>query len=509
MNKEVNKFWFKELFQFGTFDDIVAKCNAHGVDIKTPYKSGINQDLVVLDYNQIESKGSDFFARLCRGLVLNKQDLSVVSRPFTRFFNYGEQRTDLLIKSVLAKGGHDVRIYDKLDGSIIKLFFNPLTNLWHVGTRAGKGEHPITDTVSYLDMFATIVSGEVNNIPHVNDEARSMQILQEFVREENLDKSVTYLFELCTPYNANVVKYDTCVLSFLGANHNNLNIEKLKVFDIAKVFEQGKEEDQCQIQYDILLNTIESGGASFNWTFKNQYISYPVSYEMNGSDINEVLNVVNMMKGREQEGFVVYVDGVPIIKMKNEEYLILHHHLSSKTFTAKDATNIVLIGEEAEYLAICPERAELIQPYIEARDKALDVSNQFYDIVLDFIIELNKKNNDPLNWQKPKDLHHLPNVLNNLSREDKKTLFVSLGEIKQHSGALWEKIPKDLQPFVTESVINVVTSMLSGVRYHEVLLNKFTEKSRVHHLVLMMKAMGKNFTDYEKRTSSSKETMSF
>ena len=59
------------------------------------------ENMVVLNYDQIESPKYEPIARECRSLVLNYQG-DVVSRSFDRFFNYGEGECEVDFSNAVA-----------------------------------------------------------------------------------------------------------------------------------------------------------------------------------------------------------------------------------------------------------------------------------------------------------------------------------------------------------------------------------------------------------------------
>ena len=84
-------------------------------------------NVVVLSYNQIKSPKHNETVDQCRGVVLNKNtsgEWEVVCRPFDRFYNVGEAWFDF---------GDGVRVYEKADGSMIKIYW--FKTRWEIATR--------------------------------------------------------------------------------------------------------------------------------------------------------------------------------------------------------------------------------------------------------------------------------------------------------------------------------------------------------------------------------------
>ena len=100
------------------------------------------ENIVLLDYDQIESPKTHPIVRECRSLILALSDFSIVSRKFDRFFNHGEALeyySDFSFENAVA--------FEKADGSLIGVYYNPFTNRWDISTRGmakAEGSHQAT-----------------------------------------------------------------------------------------------------------------------------------------------------------------------------------------------------------------------------------------------------------------------------------------------------------------------------------------------------------------------------
>jgi hypothetical protein len=93
----------------------------------SPFNLIIKEDenYLLFEYNQQNADFTIDLVRECRGLILTKNDFTPVCVPFFKFGNYGEAYVDSIDwKTAVAQ--------DKLDGSIIKLWFH---QGWHVSTK--------------------------------------------------------------------------------------------------------------------------------------------------------------------------------------------------------------------------------------------------------------------------------------------------------------------------------------------------------------------------------------
>ena len=78
-------------------------------------------------YNQIESDFEYQLVREARGIILREKVWKVVCRPFDKFFNYGEQFSDVRLID-----WEHVYVQQKVDGSLIKIWYD--FGRWHIST---------------------------------------------------------------------------------------------------------------------------------------------------------------------------------------------------------------------------------------------------------------------------------------------------------------------------------------------------------------------------------------
>ena len=80
-----------------------------------------------------------------------------------------------------------------------------------------------------------------------------------------------------------------------------------------------------------------------------------------------------------EEGFVMYLDGTPVMKIKNPAYVAAHHLRGEGALSNKRIMDLIIINETDEYLSIFPEDAERFQPFIDAYNTGLKTSAHVYD----------------------------------------------------------------------------------------------------------------------------------
>lgn len=91
------------------------------------------QHYIGLNYSQIESPKSDPITIECRSLKLMKpinNNWIVASRSFDRFFNYGESPDQYANFDF-----NEAVIMEKVDGSIIPIWYNSVDNKWEISSR--------------------------------------------------------------------------------------------------------------------------------------------------------------------------------------------------------------------------------------------------------------------------------------------------------------------------------------------------------------------------------------
>lgn len=144
--------------------------------------------LIGLKYSQINSPKTNQVVRDCRGIVLEKYSWDVVAKPFRRFFNYGED-----INNCKFDWGNFTTT-TKEDGSLIILY--SYSGRWHVNTSGsfGLGECNFSGK-SWAELF-----WEVSGID-----------------QKRLDPSLTYIFEMWTPFNKVLRMYPRSFTALLSA----------------------------------------------------------------------------------------------------------------------------------------------------------------------------------------------------------------------------------------------------------------------------------------------------
>jgi len=285
-------------------------------ELKDEYgiKSSVDGDLVCLKYG-IKSPKYHPITIECRGIVLSLPDYNIVARPFDRFFNLYE--------------GDDYKKFDwdnaivmeKLDGSLIKVYH--YNNKWYCGTSGtvnASGTVGFDNDKTFKELFEEGIGG-------------SIQDTFKYAPKEN-----TYIFELTSPENRIVTRYDKTDVTLLAVRNTQTG-EYVRLFD---------------------------------FDFCNNVKHY---------DIKSFDKTIEFVESRSQfdEGCVLYdhLNGIRI-KVKNSAYVSLHH-LRGNEVTKKSITTLLIKGEMDEFLTYFPEDEKLVNPYIEKYNNLLYNINKTYD----------------------------------------------------------------------------------------------------------------------------------
>jgi hypothetical protein len=235
----------------------------------------------------------DFYDQIvkeARGIILDMESLEVVCWPFNKFGNWQEGYADKI-------DWDSAKVQEKLDGSIMKLWFNKRSGEWQWSTNGVIN----ADNASFKEInFGSLVKKAVNY------DTLQFQL-------GSLDKTHTYIFELVS-YNDHVVSYPGIKLFLIG------------------------ERD---------LVTGEEVTPYING------IDRPREYAL--KDFDSCIKYLSTMnkENLEHEGFVVVDKNYHRIKMKTEEYILGHRMKSKDSIKAKDAIELILSEDKGNYKELC------------------------------------------------------------------------------------------------------------------------------------------------------------
>lgn len=312
-----------------SFEDLITEHGVYAHFSKSGHKFS-------LSYDQLEAKESDAIAQECRGLILSATDghsflsqakevngrlsynhicpgkTRVVAYPMKRFFNYGQGSAEDIDWSA-----HDLQIMEKMDGTLIIVYYDIFTQKWCVATRAVPEADLLMD--SGLFTFRTLFEKSLKETCGLSFEEYT----------DKLDKEVTYCFELTTPYNRIVVSYPTCKVTLIAARQVMYGVQTII----------GGEEWENFEEFDI--SKINSFGV-------------PIVQSYNHNSISELLDWVNSLNPMEHEGVVVK-QGTKRIKIKNINYIVYNKARDVLGSSSRNCLEIILNEKDDDVIPFLPE----------------------------------------------------------------------------------------------------------------------------------------------------------
>ena len=272
--------------------------------------------LVGFAYDQIDSPKLDPVVRWARGTVLEDKTWKLVAQSMPRFFNMGENRPE----------------WDSFD--------------WQNFVSTEKMDGSLLIVYHYNDKLMVNTSGSFGG-KIAKSEVTFEEVFKSCVDVEKLDKNLTYVFELCTPYNKVVRNYTTpiarMITVFCGQNefaHLEASKEALKVgiLQVDTIKEIRQKSD-----LDYFLMAKESSDPTY-------------------------------------EGVVIRDGNGVRFKCKTRTYLGFHHmHDDGAEGSYKRILPFIMAGECSEVKAYFPELTEKIDKGNEKYTSAINSLNDLFD----------------------------------------------------------------------------------------------------------------------------------
>jgi hypothetical protein len=271
--------------------------------LQEQYKVIVNRDgdLVSLKYNQIESPMHEPIVQECRGMVVDVANARVLAHPYNKFWSYGDAPAATIDWST-------ARVLEKLDGSLMILYWDPNTEAWSVassGTPRAGGPFG-AEARTFRDAFWETWHALGMKLPAYT--------------------GTCFMFELCTAGNRIVVQHDRPRLVLHGARDRGSGAE-WGLGELAEVAEMR------------------------NWELVK---SFPIG------SIEDCLAAADALDPLACEGFIVVDAAFNRIKIKSPRYVALHHMKGEATL--RRAIELWQTGEASELLTYFPEMAPAILP---------------------------------------------------------------------------------------------------------------------------------------------------
>ena len=262
-------------------------------------------ELAIFNY----SIGGDFYNPIvqeARGIIIDVVDLEVVCWPFRKFGNHTEGYADKI-------DWESARVQEKIDGSIIKLWYHKKRRVWTFSTNG-----VIFAKNARLEKGGGCYGEVILSTENMKD-----------IAFWQLNEDYTYIFELVSPQTRIVIPYEKAMLYHLGTR-NNITGE----------------------EYDLDIG-----------------IQKPKSYPLTSlEDCIYAAKVLNKTDAKEVnlEGFVVVDKFWHRVKVKSPAYLTMHHVFMTGDMTKKECVYLLL--HEREKLNGLYERFPALEPILKYYD---------------------------------------------------------------------------------------------------------------------------------------------
>ena len=308
-----------------------------------PYNLQIKIDYpyYLLKYDMIESDLSLPIVQQARGSIFTydneNQEWKCVCYPFNKFFNYGES------KAANIDWENSPIIYDKLDGSLIK-FWN-YNNLWHISTNGTiNAENASIQNFDSEMNFLALTKCAINPPKKFFKHTNNQKTFYKFIN--SLDSNYTYMFELVSPTNRLVVKYDKTTLYALSKRN-------MKTF---------KEEQFSKNDYKV---------------FKKFGVMLPKTF--NFFNLEDTINAAKKLTV-SNEGYVVCDKNYNRIKIKGDEYLKAFKIRGNSQITKKKVLQAIVGGYSDDLIGFLGDDEKVMQTIEEYKSLKVEFENAWKSI---------------------------------------------------------------------------------------------------------------------------------
>jgi len=277
-------------------------------------------DLVLLNYG-IKTPRNLALSRECRGLILEKGSWNLVALPFFRFFNADEfYAADIDWETAFAN--------EKLDGSLVTVF--NYKDKWRIATRGkidavGQLPCPTGKYNTFADLIEELIAGKI------------------FKSSESSFRDLYYVFELVSPLNRIVTRYDTPQLYLLTVKSG---LEELP---------------------DEVIDSLA------------KELGFPRPKRYSCSSLKQVNQIMQDLRP-DEEGFVVADAKRNRIKVKKLSYVTMHKMAGNGN---PDFVELIVTGEDEEFVSYFPEYKDAINDLKETLDTILHETESLWHLAKD------------------------------------------------------------------------------------------------------------------------------
>ena len=281
-----------------------------------------NDGFIIFNYRQLSSDYNNEIVREARGIVFREGEWECpVCHAFDKFGNYGESYVPDIDWS-------SIKVSEKIDGSIMKLWC--YEGRWHVSTNGNiyAEDAPVPDIRK--DNFKELFwDGVRKNLTKVRYPGGIIGWLHD------LKPCYTYIFEMVSPYTRVVIPYEYTDVYFLGARHNELNIQ------------YGCEENSA-----YAMNT--------------QMFPRPKLYDFH--TLEDIVKASQALPW-DEEGYVCYDKYFNRCKIKSPKYILAHFARNNNVITRWHLIDIILKGEMNEFLIYASDYKEQMMRVKDLMDR--------------------------------------------------------------------------------------------------------------------------------------------
>lgn len=258
--------------------------------------------------------------------------------PFYKFGNYGESY-------VVPLNWENSYVMEKLDGSLIKLWFDNGSWHWSTNSTIDAEKAPLNNNEfkNYFQLIEYAVSGDFS-----------------FLHE--LDKKVCYMFELTSPYNKVVVDYKETYLNLIGARRMD-NLQEYNFDDLEKI-------------YTIVFRD-------------RKEFKLPKTYVF--LSLDQCIKTTQKMSS-DEEGFVAVDNNFNRMKIKSKEWLKAAKLKNNGVVTCSRVIEMMRNGTLDDFKAYCPEHVDFVDEILAKYQKIKKILSRE-----EFWFE----SSDAKTWQKP------------------------------------------------------------------------------------------------------------
>lgn len=304
--------------------------------MNSPYMLKISQlndmdNRIMFKYRQGVSDYSYEIVKEARGLILDKDTFEVISMGFKKFFLCDSEFADKVDWNTL-------QVQEKFDGSLITLYY--YNSEW------------IASTTGTIDAtYAPISQGTITNFKQLFDIACSNSNLD----YSRLNTNYCYMFELISPYNKQVVQYDTTKIIHIGTRDRT---------------------SLCEVDVNIGIRK-------------------PNVYSV--ANLDNALSIVNS-DDFDGEGFVAVDNDYNRIKIKSDKWFKWHYMLNNNSMNISRALDILFTDDSEEFVARYPLYKDYFNNVFTAYQFVLDYVSKVIIYAEDMLKKFNNRSDIAVKW---------------------------------------------------------------------------------------------------------------